>query len=215
MSRILSTLANKSFLVKAERELSKLDEDMSFLIQRAGPCTLDYSQKNDLFITLARSIIYQQLHGKAAATIFQRLQGLFPRAGLTPRSILRTSDEKIKSAGLSQNKLLALKDLANRTFRDELPSLEDTYSMTDEQIVEELIVVRGIGRWTVEMLLIFRLGRPDILPVGDLGIRKGYMLLKNTHDMPKPAELALAGKVWSPYRSLAAWYLWRATELQW
>src|SRR5262249_47600144 len=152
------------------------------------------------FMALAEAIVYQQLTGKAAATIFARLCACFPRAqqGPTPRQILRAPDEKLRGAGLSRAKTLALQDLAHRTNRGEIPSVEELRHMDDDSIVERLTAVRGIGRWTVEMLLIFRLGRPDILPLDDYGIRKGFALTFGKRELPSRDQLSRRGERWKP-----------------
>ncbi len=169
----------------------------------------------DLFVALAEAIVYQQLSGKAAATIYARLCALFPRAheGPTPRQILRATEERLRSAGLSRTKTLSLKDLARRTAAGELPTLAETRKMDNDAIIERLTAVRGIGRWTVEMLLMFRLGRPDVLPVDDYGIQKGFAAAFKKRELPSPKEVARRGERWKPYRTLASWYLWRAAEL--
>jgi 3-methyladenine DNA glycosylase/8-oxoguanine DNA glycosylase len=172
-------------------------------------------QTPSLFFGLAEAIVYQQLSGKAAATIFGRVCALFPRPheGPTPAQILRAPDDKLRGAGLSRSKLLSLRDLAARTQKRELPTLEEVHGMDNEAIIERLTEVRGIGRWTVEMLLMFRLGRPDVLPVGDYGIRKGFAVAFKKRKLPEPAQVARYGARWKPYRTVASWYLWRATEL--
>jgi methylated-DNA-[protein]-cysteine S-methyltransferase len=195
--------------------LRQRDAKMARLMDRVGPFRLQLKHTSNLFLALAEAIVYQQLTGKAAATIFARVRALFPRAheGFTPEQILRVSDEKLRGAGLSQAKLLALKDLSRRARAGEIPTLAAATGMSDDELVERLIHVRGIGRWTVEMILIFRLGRPDILPVDDYGVRKGFALAYRKSELPKPLELATFGKRWAPYRSVASWYLWRALEL--
>jgi 3-methyladenine DNA glycosylase/8-oxoguanine DNA glycosylase len=172
-------------------------------------------QASTLFLALGEAIVYQQLNGKAAATIWGRVKALFPHEpeGPSAASLLAMSDEKLRAAGLSANKLLSLRDLARRTEAGELPSLSEAEAMSDEALIERLTVVRGIGRWTVEMLLMFRLGRPDILAVDDFGIRKGFAVTRGLRAMPERAEVARHGKRWAPYRSVASWYLWRAAAL--
>jgi 3-methyladenine DNA glycosylase/8-oxoguanine DNA glycosylase len=163
---------------------------------------------------LLRSIVYQQLSGKAAATILDRVNQIFaPRAAPTPRGLLEISPERLRAAGLSAAKTLAVRDLAERTLDGTVPSLARIRRMGDEQIVERLIAVRGIGRWTVEMLLLFRLGRPDILPLSDLGVRKGFGLTFHRGRLPATRTMIRRGERWRPYRSVASWYLWRALEL--
>ena len=167
-----------------------------------------------LFQALVRSIVYQQLTGKAAATILGRAVGLFaPRRFPTPGDLLEISPDRRRSAGLSTAKTAALRDLAARTLDGTVPSLARVRLMADEEIIERLTTVRGIGRWTVEMLLIFKLGRPDVLPVGDLGVRKGFALTLGKRRLPEPAAMVRRAERWRPYRSVATWYLWRALEL--
>lgn len=200
---------------EAIRALSRADSVLGRLIEEAGPFSLRPDPKESLFDSLARAIVGQQLSGTAARTIFSRLCCLFPNPhlGLDPRRILRTSEERLRGAGLSGAKLLALRDLAARTVDGRLPTLEELESMDDEAIVDALTQVRGIGRWTAQMLLLFRLGRPDVFPVDDLGVRKGYSLAFGREGLPTPTELLAAGERWAPYRSVASWYLWRAVDL--
>lgn len=195
--------------------LSRVDPAMGRLIERVGPFTMELKATPGLFVALAESIVYQQLHGRAAATIFARLRALFPSGhlGPTPEQIMRASDERLRGAGLSQAKLLALRDLARRAIAGELPTLTEVHAMDDETIIERLSEVRGIGRWTVEMLLIFRLARPDILPVDDYGVRNGFAIAYRKRAMPTAKALARYGQRWAPYRTVASWYLWRAVDL--
>ncbi|HKE17430.1 MAG TPA: methylated-DNA--[protein]-cysteine S-methyltransferase [Kofleriaceae bacterium] len=190
------------------------DATLARLVDAVGPLGLRPDRTPSIFLALAEAIVYQQLTARAAATIFARVRALFARAheGPTPAQVLRASDDKLRGAGLSQNKLLALRDLASRAASGELPTLAEVRRMDDEAIIERLSQVRGIGRWTVEMLLIFRLGRPDVLPVDDLGIRKGYALAFRRRELPGRADLLRRGERWRPYRTVASWYLWRAVE---
>jgi len=198
----------------AVEHLRVADPVLGRLIDRVGPCRLQVTTTQTLFDALAEAIVYQQLTAKAAATIYGRVRALFPRAASpTPRHVLRATDEQLRGAGLSRAKLLALRDLAQRTAAGELPTLDQLHRMDDEAIVERLVPVRGIGRWTVEMLLIFRLGRPDVLPLDDHGIRKGYAAVFRTRQLPSRDALAGRGERWRPHRTVASWYLWRALEL--
>jgi len=168
---------------------------------------------SSLFAALAEAIVYQQLNGKAAATIFGRVCALFTaRDGLTAENILGASDVRLRGAGLSASKLLSLRDLARRVTAGEIPTLGEIQGLDDEAIVERLTHVRGIGRWTAEMLLIFRLGRPDVLPADDFGIRKGFAIAFRKRTLPTRVELERRGVRWKPYRTVASWYLWRAAE---
>jgi 3-methyladenine DNA glycosylase/8-oxoguanine DNA glycosylase len=165
------------------------------------------------FDALAESIAYQQLSGKAAATIWGRVRALYPRKKyLDPKLVLATPDEKLRAAGLSRSKVAALKDLAAKTIDGTVPSARSLAKMTDEEIIERLITVRGIGRWTVEMLLLFDLGRRDVWPVHDYGVRKGFAKTFGRRKLPTPKQLMKLGEKWRPYRSAAAWYFWRALD---
>jgi methylated-DNA-[protein]-cysteine S-methyltransferase len=195
--------------------LKAKDAALKRLIQRAGPFRMQLQRTPSVFGALSEAIVYQQLSGKAAATIFARLCALFPKAasGPSPEQILRASDQKLSSAGLSRSKLLSLRDLALRTKRGQLPTLTEIQRMDDEAVIDTLTQVRGIGRWTVEMLLILRLGRPDVLPVDDYGVRKGFALAFRRPELPSRKELEQRGERWRPYRSVASWYLWRALDV--
>jgi DNA-3-methyladenine glycosylase II len=165
------------------------------------------------FDALAESIAYQQLSGKAAATIFGRVRALYPkRKWLDPAKVLATSDGALRAAGLSRSKTAALKDLAAKALDGTVPSGRALVRMSDEEIIARLTQVRGVGRWTVEMLLLFDLGRPDIWPVDDYGVRKGFAKTFRKRKLPTPKELMKHGEQWRPYRSVAAWYFWRALD---
>jgi methylated-DNA-[protein]-cysteine S-methyltransferase len=198
----------------AVEHLASCDPPLGRLIDAVGPLRLRLDPTQSIFSALAEAIVYQQLTARAASTIFARLCAQFPRAhaGFTAKQILRVSDEKLRAAGLSRAKMLALRDLARRTVDGEIPALDEVHRMDDEAIVERLTQVRGIGRWTAEMLLIFRLGRADVLPVDDYGVRKGFALTFRRRELPTPKELARRGERWRPYRTAASWYLWRAVE---
>ncbi len=188
---------------------------MRRMIERIGPFQMEVRATPSVFAALAQSVVYQQLHGKAAATIFERLCQLFPRpsAGPTAAGLIELDDATLRSAGLSRNKTLALRDLAARTLAKEIPTIKQAARLDNETLITQLTAVRGIGRWTVEMLLMFRLGRPDVLPVDDFGVRKGYMLTFGKKEMPTPRELARYGERWAPYRTVASWYMWRAADI--
>jgi 3-methyladenine DNA glycosylase/8-oxoguanine DNA glycosylase len=180
-----------------------------------GPCRLasEIRTTHSVFGALAEAIVYQQLTGKAAATIYGRVCALCPsRPGLTAERVLKLTDTKLRGAGLSRAKTLALRDLARKTIDGTVPTLRAIRRLDDATIVERLTDVRGIGRWTAEMLLMFRLGRPDVLPVGDYGIRKGFAVVMRKRALPSPAALEAHGERWRPYRTVASWYLWRALE---
>jgi 3-methyladenine DNA glycosylase/8-oxoguanine DNA glycosylase len=197
---------------RAVAHLRESDDALARLIDAVGPCAMRVEPAPSLFEALAKAIVYQQLTGKAAATIFGRVRALTP-GGFTAGRILRISDGELRGAGLSRAKLLALRDLAERTRKRQLPTLDQLRGMDDEAIIEELIEIRGIGRWTAQMLLMFNLGRPDVLPVGDYGVRKGFMLAFRRRELPEPDALLRRGERWKPWRTVASWYLWRALEL--
>jgi DNA-3-methyladenine glycosylase II len=196
----------------AVKHLAKADPVLAELMRRAGPFALKTRGLHNPFEALARNIVFQQLHGSAAEAIHGRVVGLFGGGRLRPRDVLDASEESLRGAGLSGAKTAALKDLAARTLDGTVPTLARLRRMGDEEIVARLTQVRGIGRWTVEMLLMFRLGRPDVLPVGDFAVRKGFMVAYGLGEMPKPKELELHAEAWRPYRSVASWYMWRALE---
>ncbi len=212
---------------EAVAALSAADPKLGRLIERAGPFRMRISGALSPFEALAESIIYQQLHGKAAAAIHKRmLESFHGICGIgvhpSPEHLLDCPTPQLRSAGLSANKTLALRDLAAKTVDGTVPSLARIRRMSDEAIIEHLTQVRGIGRWTVEMMLIFRLGRPDVLPTSDYGVRKGFALtfgkLKPTEkvtpaSLPSAAVMEKRAKRWHPWCSVASWYMWRACDL--
>jgi DNA-3-methyladenine glycosylase II len=206
---------------EAVAHLRAADAKLAALMDRAGDFTLKLDPTPSPFESLVESIIYQQLNGKAAATIHGRVREYF-HGDPTPQLLLDTPDEILRGVGVSGNKSRALKDLAARTLDGTVPTHAAIRKMPDAEIVERLTQVRGIGPWTAEMLLIFRLGRPDVLPVSDYGVRKGFALTFQrvpktrplaAEDLPKPEVLLKRGKRWAPFRSVASWYLWRACDL--
>jgi len=195
--------------------LVKADKRLARLIRRVGAFKLKPHRMEDPFQTLLRAIVYQQLSGKAAATIHGRAVAAFGvRRRITPERLLAAKDEELRGVGMSRAKVAALKDLAAKTLDGTVPKLVKLRRMKDEEILERLTSVRGIGVWTVEMLLLFRLGRPDVLPISDLGVRKGFMLTYGHDELPKPSAILEHGECWRPFRSVATWYLWRAVELE-
>lgn len=198
----------------ARRRLKNADPVMARLIKRVGPFKMQTEFELSPFEALLRAIIHQQLSTKAAGAIHARFTALFDNE-IQPATLLKTDDNTLRSAGLSKAKVLAVKDLASRRIDGTVPDLAVLQSESDERIIERLSSVRGVGRWTVEMMLIFRLGRADVLPLNDLGVRKGYHFAYGTDALPTPTELTEAGLLWAPYRSVASWYLWRASELDW
>ncbi len=214
----------------AIRELSAADAKLGELIRRAGPYTLRLKSAHSPFESLLESIVYQQLNGRAAATILGRVLALSGGLHPSPQALLDTPDEPLRGAGLSGNKLRAVRDLAAKTLDGTVPTLERIRRMPDAEIIARLTEVRGIGQWTVEMLLMFRLGRADVLPVTDYGVRKGFHLTfqrrnaftaerfggdkpVTAEDLPKPEVMLRRGENWRPWRSVASWYLWRACDL--
>ncbi len=198
--------------MKHDRHLASCDPRLAALIARAPRYRPRPPAVFRPFDALAESIAYQQLSGKAAATIWGRVRALFPGKWLDPAQVLAVPEERLRACGLSRSKVAALHDLAAKTVEGVVPTARAMAKMTDEEIIERLVQVRGIGRWTVQMLLLFELGRPDVWPVTDYGVQKGYALTFNKRRLPKPAELEKAGRVFQPYRSAAAWYFWRALE---
>ena len=192
--------------------LGARDKRLARLIEDVGPFGLELAATSTTFEALAEAIVYQQLTGKAAATIHGRLCALFPTRRLAPELVLGASDENLRGAGLSRSKVLAMRDLANRTLAGTVPEVSQLRRMKDDDIVERLVEIRGIGRWSVEMLLIFRLGRPDVLPVHDYGVRHGFQLAYGKRALPTPKELGAHGEKWKPFRTMASWYLWRAVD---
>jgi 3-methyladenine DNA glycosylase/8-oxoguanine DNA glycosylase len=196
----------------AVEHLRASDETLARVIDSVGPFRLQLIGASSIFGALAQAIVYQQLNGKAAAAIFARFRALFPGTDPTAELLLAISEEELRGAGLSRSKLLSLRDLAGKTVSGEIPTLAEIRLMEDEAIIERLTSVRGIGRWTVEMLLIFRLGRPDVLPADDYGIRKGFARAFAQGELPARKDVETYGLRWKPYRTVASWYLWRLAE---
>jgi 3-methyladenine DNA glycosylase/8-oxoguanine DNA glycosylase len=197
----------------ALRHLRRADPTLGAVMRRTRRFSVEPRATQSLYAALVESIVYQQLSGKAAATILGRVRAIYaPKRFPTPQDILDTPDELLRGAGLSRAKTAALKDLAAHTIAGTVPTLARVRRMPDDEIVERLTTVRGIGRWTVEMLLMFRLGRPDVLPVADLGVRKGFAMIYGLDDLPTPDELTRHAERWRPYRSVASWYMWRVQD---
>jgi 3-methyladenine DNA glycosylase/8-oxoguanine DNA glycosylase len=200
---------------EAIQYLISSDEQLGLLIKRVGPCRLKPKKRRTPFESLVQSVAYQQLNGTAAATILGRVKALYPnRKFPTPEDILATSDKRLRDAGLSRAKVAAIKDIAAKTLEGVIPTGREIVKMTNTAIIERLTAVRGVGPWTVEMLLIFTLGRTDVLPVTDYGVRKGFAVTYGWRELPTPKELLEHGERWKPHRSTAAWYFWRALELK-
>lgn len=189
------------------------DARMAAVITASQDSRFELRPATSPFHYLARAIIYQQLSGKAAGTIHGRLLDLFDRRKLTPEGLLKLPAPRLRKAGVSANKQKALKDLARKSRDGLVPSFAALQKLDDEAIIERLTEVHGVGRWTVEMLLIFQLGRPDVLPVKDLGVRKGLMLAHGMKTMPADSTMVRRAEAWRPFRTVGSWYCWRATEL--
>lgn len=198
----------------ALRHLRSRDKQLARLIDRVGAFEIRARTLDTPFHALFSAIVSQQLSGRAARSIYQRTRTLFPRGRVTVPAVLNTDPDALRGAGLSRAKVVAVHDLADKYANGVLPDARRMRSLPDEEIVEALTRVRGIGRWTVEMLLIFHLGRPDVLPVGDLGVRKGFRITYRRRNLPTENQLMTWGERWRPYRSVAAWYLWRAADPQ-
>ena len=197
----------------AIEHLTKADQVMARLIRKVGPCGLKARERCSPFQALVQSVAHQQLNGIAANTILKRVMALYPRRKFpTPDDVLATPDEKLRGAGLSRAKVAAIKDIAAKTVEGVVPPARAIAKMPDAEILERLTTIRGVGPWTVEMLLIFKLGRLDVLPATDFGVRKGFALIFMRDELPKPAELLEYGERWRPYRSIASWYLWRRLD---
>ncbi len=210
-------MTNTTNLAAFKRRLAKVDPVLANLMRTVGKYDHTPNAEHTPFHALARAIAHQQLNGTAAESIFGRFVGLYSTkeqaALLEAELVLGTADEKLRAVGLSFAKIASIKDLAAKTIAGVVPPYEILHTLENEEIIERLTQVRGIGRWTVEMLLMFRLGRPDVLPVDDFGVRNGFRLAYGLRGMPTPRALAEYGERWAPYRSVAAWYLWRAVDL--
>lgn len=193
--------------------LRACDPELAALIQRVGPFALELKAVQNLFEAMLRSIIYQQLHGKAAAAIHTRVLAVLARhGGTTPEALASASDAELRGAGLSAGKLLAIRDLALKCREGTVPSIKEAHRLSDDELVARLTEVRGIGPWTVHMLLIFYLGRSDVMPTGDFAIRLGFKRLYRKRKDPTPDIIIKHARRWQPYRSVASWYLWRSLD---
>src|SRR5260370_1368773 len=198
-------------LAEATRHLSAKDETLAALIAETAQFQTDTDAAQSPYEALLESIAYQSISGKAAATIFNRIKALSGNGRPpSPEQMLKLRTPTLRTAGLSGAKVLAMKDLARKTIEGIVPTREQAEKMSDEELVQRLDSVRGIGAWTVEMFLIFNLGRPDVLPIHDLGVQKGWSIAYGKKHMPKPKELLAFGERWRPYRTVTSWYMWRA-----
>ena len=193
------------------RFLKRADPVLAQVIERVGPCRLTLRTEGTHYDALTRSIVFQQLSGKAASTIFSRFRGLYADGGPTPGAVLDTSDERLRGAGLSRQKIGYLRDLSTKVADDSLP-LHEIHTMTDDDVIDHLVQVKGIGRWTAQMFLMFRLGRPDVLPELDLGIQNAIRRAYRLRKRPTPVQVKKVGAKWSPHSTVACWYLWRSLE---
>jgi 3-methyladenine DNA glycosylase/8-oxoguanine DNA glycosylase len=217
-SRVTGARFERGFAFDPDAAVAHLrdaDPRLARIMEATGPFRMQIKPTPSVLVALAEAIVYQQLSGKAAGTIFGRVGRLFPRgpAGMSARALLELDDEALRGAGVSRNKQLALRDLAERIVRREIPTLPALRAMPDEEVIAVLTRVRGIGRWTAEMLLMWNLGRPDVLAVDDLGVRQGHAFLLGRRALPDRRRLLSYAERWRPFRSVASWYLWRAVEL--
>lgn len=199
---------------EAVEQLCQADKKLARLIQKVGPCTMKPHSRRTPFVALVTAVTHQQLNGTAAMSILKRVLALYPGKRFpAPEDLLATPDERLRGAGLSRAKIASIKDIATKTVAGVVPGSRAIAGMGNEEIIERLTGVRGVGPWTVEMLLMFTLGRLDVLPATDYGVRKGFALTFGWKDLPTPKELLEYGERWRPHRTTASWYLWRALEL--
>ncbi len=196
-----------------ETHLSSVDPDFAGLIARVGSCGLRVEPEREPYEALVRAIAFQQIHGNAARAILGRFLELYPGVAFPdPESILATETAWMRGVGFSQSKISAIKSIAEAAARGVIPLRAEAASIDDEALIERMVSIRGVGRWTVEMMLMHTLGRPDVWPVDDFGVREGWRVLKGLAQQPSPRQLADAGHALSPFRSAASWYLWRAAD---
>jgi DNA-3-methyladenine glycosylase II len=197
----------------ASAHLAACDPDWGLLIDLVGPRQLNIDKAREPFHALVHAVAHQQLHGRAAQAIFNRFLALYPDDPFPPaKKILATDDATLRACGFSLAKIATIRGIAVGALEGVVPTRREADAMGDEALIKQITTLRGIGRWTVEMLLMHTLGRPDILPIDDFGVREGWRLIKGMDKQPKPKDLAVIGEPWAPYRSTAAWYLWRAVD---
>jgi DNA-3-methyladenine glycosylase II len=197
----------------ALKHLSAVDPVMKKLIAEVGPCQLEHEPWRSPFQSLVLAVAHQQLHDTAAGNILGRFKKLFPKRRFPkPEDLANVTDEQLRACGFSFAKIAAIRDIAAKTLDGTIPASRQIEKLGDEEIIERLTEARGVGRWTVEMLLIFQLGRKDVLPVDDFGVRNGFRIAYKKREMPKPKELLKFGERWRPHGTTAAWYLWRAAD---
>lgn len=199
-------------LQQAEHFLSAIDEDWRLLIQQVGPCTLESKTQQSPYQALVRAVAYQQLHPKAGDAILGRLLDMFDQQFPSPQALLESDTLLLRACGFSARKIETIKIIAEAKLAGEVPDLPTAQSMDNEALIAQLVKLKGIGRWTVEMMLIFTLARLDVLPVDDFGVCDGYRRLKKLMHAPKAKDMHTIGLAWQPYRSIAAWYLWRVPK---
>jgi DNA-3-methyladenine glycosylase II len=214
MNSATSKLALPFDHVEAHAHLSRQDKRLAGLIERVGEFQFKLDECDSVYESLLEAIMHQSIAGKAAQVIYARIVALGTDGRCpTPQELLRVSKPRLRKAGLSRAKVAAVRDLAQKTIDGVVPTIEAAEKLSDQELVDRLISVRGIGAWTVEMFLIFRLGRPDVLPIHDYGVQKGWAITYRKRNMPKPKELLKFGERWRPYRTVASWYMWRAVHL--
>jgi len=197
----------------AHKHLSKRDPVLRRLIREHGKCDLTPEKRRSPFQSLVQAVAHHQLNGKAANNILARFKNLFPgRKFPRPEDLAEVTDQQIRACGFSFAKIKSIRDIAEKTLSGVVPSSRQIVNLPDDEIIARLTEVRGVGRWTVEMLLIFQLGRPDVLPVGDFGVRTGFRVAYKKREMPKPKALLAFGEKWKPHRTTAAWFLWCAAD---
>lgn len=197
----------------ATQHLAACDPDWGVLVELIGPCQLAPPNDREPFHALLHAVAHQQLHGRAAQAIFTRFLALFPDESFpSPASVLAIDDDVLRRCGFSLSKIATIRGIAQGALAGVVPTRREADALSDEELVARLTTLRGIGRWTVEMLLMHTLGRPDILPVDDFGVREGWRLVKGLDKQPAPKQFAAIGAAWAPHRSTAAWYLWRAVD---
>jgi DNA-3-methyladenine glycosylase II len=197
----------------AHKHLSKRDPILRKLIREHGKCSLKPEMRRSPFQSLVQAVAHQQLNGTAANTILTRFKKLFPgRKFPRPEDLAKVTDAQIRACGFSFAKIKSIRDIAEKTLSGVVPSSRQIVKLSDDEIIARLTEVRGVGRWTVEMLLIFQLGRPDVLPVGDFGVRTGFRVAYKKRTMPKPKDLLKFGERWRPHATTAAWFLWCAAD---
>jgi 3-methyladenine DNA glycosylase/8-oxoguanine DNA glycosylase len=214
MNSATSTIPLPFDHVEARAHLSSNDKHLSALIERVGEFQFKLDECDSVYESLLEAVMHQSIAGKAAQAIYARIKALGTDGRApTPEQLLRVRKQTLRKCGLSNAKVAAVRDLARKTIDGVVPTIEAAQKMSDQELVDRLISVRGIGAWTVEMFLIFRLGRPDVLPIHDYGVQKGWALTYRRKIIPKPKDLLKFGERWRPYRTVASWYMWRAVAL--